>query len=112
MQQPQQRVECRGQHRGGVREPFGKLRLGQFDVPVTEFVPREVVERLAGPAELVAVEGRIDLGANLFQPSQNPPVGVGQLGFRQVAAPARAPLSNANRVALNSLVPKLRDART
>ena len=30
------------------------------------------------PAELVAVERRIHLGANLFQPAQNPPVGVGQ----------------------------------
>ena len=90
MQQPQQRVQCGGKHRGGVREPVGKLRLGQFDIPVAEFVPREVVERLAGSAELVAVESRIDFGANLFQPSEDPPIGIGQLGFRRQRRHPRA----------------------
>ena len=79
MQQPQQGVQRGGQHGGGVRQPVGNLRLGQFEVPVAEFVPGEVVERFARAAELVGVEGRIDFGANFFQPTQNPAVGVGQL---------------------------------
>ncbi len=60
-------------------DPFRQLHLGQLDVPVAELVPGEVVERLAGPAELVAVERRIHLGANLFQPAEDPAVGVGEL---------------------------------
>ena len=57
-----------------------QLHFGQLDVPVAELVPGEVVQRLARPAELIAVERRIHLGANLFQPAENPPIGVGQLG--------------------------------
>ena len=79
MQQPQQRVQRGSQHGSGVREPVGNLRLGQLEVPVAELVPGEVVQRFARPAELIAVEGRIDLGANLFQPAQDPAVGIGEL---------------------------------
>ena len=82
VQQPQQRVQRRRQHGRGVRDPLGELRLGQFDVPVAEFVPCEVVERLAAAAELVVVERRIDFRANLFQPPEDPSVGVGELGRR------------------------------
>ncbi len=63
--------------------PFGQLHFGQLEVPVTEFVPGEVVQRLAGAAELVAVEGRIHFGANLFHAAQNPAVGLGQLTGRR-----------------------------
>ena len=80
MQQPQQRVEHRGQHRSGMSESLGELHLGHFDVPVAELVPREVVERLAGPTEFIAVECRINFRANFFQPPQNPAIGVGQVG--------------------------------
>ena len=67
MQQLQQRVEDRGQHRRGVRDSVGQLHLGEFEVPVAELIPCEVVERFAGAAELVVVERRIHLGANLFR---------------------------------------------
>ncbi|CKO96096.1 Uncharacterised protein [Mycobacterium tuberculosis] len=79
MQQAQQRVQPGGQHGGGVCESLGKLRFGQFEVPVAEFVPGEVIQGLTSAAELVSVEGRINFGPNLFQPSENPAVGVGQL---------------------------------
>lgn len=90
MQQPQQRVQCCCQHRRGMRNPFGQLRFGQFDVPVAEFVPGEVVERFTGPAELVVVERRIDFRANLFQPPKDPSVGVGQLVERRQLRQLRA----------------------
>ena len=80
MQQLEQGVQHGGQHRGGVLNTFGELHFRQFDVPVAELVPGEVVQRLAGSAELVAVERRIHFGANLFHPAQHPAVGVGQVG--------------------------------
>ena len=45
----QQCIEHRGQHGGGVRDSLGELDLGQLDVPVTELVPGEVIQRLAAP---------------------------------------------------------------
>ena len=61
-----------------------QLDFRQLHIPVAELVPGEVVQRFACPVELVAVERRIHLGANLFQPAEDPAVGIGQVvGRRQ-----------------------------
>ena len=42
----------------------GQLRLGQLQVPVADLVPGEVVERVAGLAELELLEQVVDLGGD------------------------------------------------
>ena len=92
MQQLQQVVEHEPEHvaRGPGGGRAGPIRgsaqrdLGQFEVPVAELVPGEVVERLAHPGELEPLEVRVHLGGHGGQPGQDPTVGYGQRrGVRQ-----------------------------
>ena len=112
VQHPQQlrRARCRARPWCAAADfVFAReLHLGQFEVPVADLVPREVVQRLAGLGELVRLERRVDLGAHLVQTVEDPPVGVGEVAARRQLADA-APFISANLVALNSLVAKLRD---
>lgn len=83
MQQSQDGVEHIAEHDAGVRGALlgvGELHLGQLQVPGAQFVPGEVVERLERLAEFVPVDIRIHLGANLFEPIEDPAVGVGEIG--------------------------------
>ena len=80
VQQLEQRVQDSSKNCGGMRDTFCKLHFSELEVPVAELVPCEVVQRFACAAELVVVQRRIHLGANLFHPPQNPAIGIGQLG--------------------------------
>ena len=85
MQQFEQGVQHGREYRprGSAAVLIGELNFGQFDVPVAELVPGEVVERLAGPAEFVVLERRVDLGTNLLESAENPAIGIGQLTVRR-----------------------------
>ena len=90
MEKFEHRVQHCRQYRSGVIAAFAELYLGQFQIPVAEFIPGEVVQRFAGAAEFIDVEGRIHLGTHLFGPTQNPPVGIGQLVERRQRCRRRA----------------------
>ena len=68
----------------------GQRHLGQLQVPVADLVPGEVVQRVAGLAELELLEQPVHLGDHRRQPGQDPAVRRGVGGRRGRGGAARA----------------------
>src|SRR5699024_69926 len=55
------------------------LRLSNFQIPVTQLVPCEVVKQLIRASKLVIIQVSIHAHAHVFGAIENPPVSIGQL---------------------------------
>ena len=89
MQEAEQCIENVAEHGAGVRGDGlvgGELHLGEFEVPVTDLVPREVEQAFARLAELVAIECGVRLGLDRVETVEDPTIGVGSVRFERAAA--------------------------
>ncbi len=117
MQQAQRLFEHRQQTRarlGPLRRCFfgGDVCLGQFDVPVAEVVPEEVIQRLHRFVKLVTVERFAHVARGLVQSRKDPAIVQRQLrqlasnGSGSTAAPSE--FIKQKRAAFQILLAKLR----
>ena len=86
MEESQGSIQNPGQHVLGHPLPPGVLvliqgRLDQFDVPVAELVPEELVDGRSGLVEFIPVQRFPHRGNRPVDPAENPLIGQGQIRF-------------------------------